>query len=343
MFMDRLLGHLAQFASFSKQGELLCTHALAYLLRNPEGERVFSDFIASVAGSPLLGKLEWRPEITQADGGRPDLEGRSADGAAVVKIEAKLGAPFGAGQLESYISALRGGDMQRVLLILVPACRREEVISHTCWHFATEGPGPWRLEPAPCVHLAVAVWEQLFEALAVVSSEGFADDLAQFRAMYRVFNGDDIEPLTTDEQVLAWRERADWWLKLVDLATRRLAGERLLPLGLEQGSPPYHRRYVCRRLGNADTCYSLGTRDPLAGHTTPIWLRFHRDTGHFAQLKANLDRAPGGPHAVQSGGHLWFPLEVPRDSNRETMIGALVEQVQRLVAAAYHDSASLAS
>jgi hypothetical protein len=153
--------------------------------------------------------------------------------------------------------------------------------------------------------------------------------------MYRVFNGDDIEPLTTDEQVLAWREREGWWLKLVDLTTRRLAGDQLLPFGREQGSEPYDRRYVCRKLGNVDSCYSVGTRDPFVGYTTPIWLRFHKGTGHFTRIRAKLDRAAGGVQPVHSGGHLWFPLEVPRDSDRETMIGALVKQVQRILEDAY--------
>ena len=341
--MDRLLGHLAQFASFWKQGELLCTHALAYLLRNDQAERAFSEFVSSAAGSPPISKLEWRPEITQADGGRPDLEGRNATGAAVVKVEAKLGAPFGEGQLDSYVQSLRAGDVPRVLLTLVPDQRRQEVISFTCRHFCVEGAGPWRLQPTPCVHVAVITWEQLFEVFAASSADSFADDLAQFRAMYRVFNGDDIEPLTTDEQVLAWREREDWWLKLVDLTTRRLAGDRPLPFGLEQGSQPYNRRYVCRRLGNADTCYSVGTRDPFVGHTTPIWLRFHKATRHFAQIRGNLDQTAGGVHPVYSGGHLWFPLEVPRNSNKEVMVGALVNQVRQIAAVAYHELVSVVS
>ena len=33
MRVRRLLSHLAQFSSFSNQGELLCTQGLAYLLR----------------------------------------------------------------------------------------------------------------------------------------------------------------------------------------------------------------------------------------------------------------------------------------------------------------------
>ena len=95
--MDRLLGHLAQFGSFWQQGELLCTQGLAYLLRDAEGERVFTGLISLATGHSLSPGLSWQAERRQEDRGRPDLEGRNAEGQAVVKIEAKLGAPFGQG------------------------------------------------------------------------------------------------------------------------------------------------------------------------------------------------------------------------------------------------------
>src|SRR5450756_1727996 len=107
--MDRLLGHLAQFGSFSQQGALLCTQGLAYLWRDTEGERVFTGLISLATGHSLSPGLSWQAERRQEDGGRPDLEGRNAEGQPVVKIEAKLGAPFGQGQLESYVSALCAG------------------------------------------------------------------------------------------------------------------------------------------------------------------------------------------------------------------------------------------
>jgi hypothetical protein len=335
--MDRLLGHLAQFASLWSQGELLCTHALAYLLRNDEAEQAFSQLISSASGCPPLSKLQWLAEARQMDRGRPDLEGRTAAGAALVKIEAKLGAPFGDGQLDSYVQYLRSGDAPTVLLILAPERRRQEVISHTCAHFRVEGLGPWLLDPAPCVHVTVIAWEQVFEALAVASSGGFADDLAQFRAMYRVLIGDDIEPVTTDEEVKAWRESEGKWRNLVDRTTRQLTGGRLLPFQTEPGVEAYHLRYVCRGLGNPEPCYSVGTRHPFRDYTTPIWLRFHKDTGHFTRIRANLDRSPSEWQLVDSGGHLWFPLEVPRNSDGDTMIGALVERVQEIVAVAYRE------
>ena len=63
--MDRLLGHLAQFGSFSKQGELLCTQGLAYLLRDPEGERAFTDWISSATGHSLSPGLSWQAEAAK--------------------------------------------------------------------------------------------------------------------------------------------------------------------------------------------------------------------------------------------------------------------------------------
>lgn len=93
--MEKLLGHLAWFASFWQQGELLCTQGLAYLLEDPEGERALTDFVTSAAGQTVSLGLTWQAECRQGDQRRPDLEGRNAEGQPVIKIEAKLGASFG--------------------------------------------------------------------------------------------------------------------------------------------------------------------------------------------------------------------------------------------------------
>ena len=76
----------------------------------------------------------------------------------------------------------------------------------------------------------------------------FRDDLSQFRAMYRVFNGDDMEPLTSIEEVLAWRDQEAWWEILVERVTRALTapGDQVLPFGADGGAQPYRRRYVRR-------------------------------------------------------------------------------------------------
>lgn len=118
--MDRLLGHLAQFGSFSQQGELLCTQGLAYLLRNTEGERVFTGLISLATGHSLSPGLSWQAERRQEDRRRPDLEGRNAEGQPVVKIEAKLGAPSAKGSWNP--TYLRFAPADRVARCLL-SCR----------------------------------------------------------------------------------------------------------------------------------------------------------------------------------------------------------------------------
>jgi hypothetical protein len=43
--ISTLLGHLAQFASFSTQGEVLCTQGLAYLLQDPQAKQDLASVI----------------------------------------------------------------------------------------------------------------------------------------------------------------------------------------------------------------------------------------------------------------------------------------------------------
>lgn len=341
---QKLLGHLAQFASFSKQGEVLCTQSLAYLLKDAEAERAFAALLTEAAAHPVSSGLAWRAESVQADGARPDLEGRADDGTIVVKVEAKLGATLGDGQLESYCMHLFRGQHAPVLVILIPRSREEEIARCARRDLRVQGPSPWRAaDAAGEVVVTIITWERVFDAIRSTASASCIADLEQLAAMYRVLNGDVMEPLTSDEEVLAWRDRYQWWATLVDLATRRLtdAKGRVLPLELEQGPPPYCRRYVCRRVSNIHSCYSIGTRDPFASHRTPLWLRFHQSTGHYAEIARRLEGSSLTIESVYSQGHLWFPLDVPLHADRDTMINSVVAQVQRIIYAAYPASVSL--
>jgi hypothetical protein len=341
--MERLLGHLAQFGTFWQQGELLCTQGLAYLLRDAEGERAFTGFISLATDHPLSPGLSWHAEARQEDRGRPDLEGRNADGQAVVKIEAKLEALFGQGQLESYVTALCATGHGGALLVVVPRSRREAASAHVHKCFSVTGPGPWRIKCEPAeVRCAVVAWEDVLESLSAVESERFRDDWSQFRAMYGVFNG-DVEPISDVEEILAWRDEQAKWEILVERVTRELTGpvNRVLPFGVDGGAQTYRRRYVCRRLSGEDSCYSLGTRDPFQNHLSPIWLRFHRGTGQFADIASRLEHSAFGAEAVHSQGHLWFELHVPLQSDGHAMAAALIGQVQAILAVAYPTDASL--
>ena len=104
--MRRLLTHLAQFSSFAKQGELLCTQSVAHFIQDREARTAFNRYVCGLLNSPSLGEFAWRAEVRQADSGRPDLEGCTADRGWLVKIEAKLGTELHPSQLQSYLSDL---------------------------------------------------------------------------------------------------------------------------------------------------------------------------------------------------------------------------------------------
>lgn len=124
--LRRLLSHLAQFSSFSKQGEVLCTRGLEYLLENPGAREALATYLSVRAGVAFNHSVVWRAEVCQKDSARPDLEATTAEGKIVAKVEAKLGAPFGAGQLLSYANDLRDRAGGGLLMVLVPQRRIEE-------------------------------------------------------------------------------------------------------------------------------------------------------------------------------------------------------------------------
>jgi len=332
--MIKLMGHLAQFASFSNQGELLCTQGLAYLLKDSETKKVFALFLEHVLGLTVQGNLTWRSEHRQSDGTRPDLEACLDNGVTVIKIEAKLDAQFGKDQLKSYLNDLLRQNMPSGLVVLVPESRRKEASDHVSSQFSFQGETSWQVQT---VSVAVISWEDIFQQFKGVNSQSFGEDLAQLHSLYRVLNGDDMEPLTTNEDVLLWREKDAWWERLVDLTTRQLMSptEKTLPMNVERSDVPYQRRYMCKNINGVETCYSLGLRDPFQNHQTPIWLRFHKATGLFSKISHQLSHSSLESILVRSGKHIWFPIEVPQNAERDAMIESLVTQVNLIVSTAY--------
>jgi hypothetical protein len=143
--MDEILGYLAQFSSLARQGELLCTQGMTFLLKNRDGEKALRELISTATGHLVATELKWRAESRQIDEGRPDIEGIDPDGRAIVKIEAKLGALLGDGQLESYLAALSVRGAAGVLVVIVPRVRLGEIVESVRPKLHLEGAGPWRI------------------------------------------------------------------------------------------------------------------------------------------------------------------------------------------------------
>ncbi len=333
----RLFTHLAQFSSFSSQGELLCTQSLAFFLKNAAARSALAELISERARVSLPPDLSWRPEVRQANGCRPDLVASNPQGIESIKVEAKLDAPFGEGQLVSYAEELKKQREGGLLIVLVPSHRiaKEETIFPEEYKVGDTARWVWSSDPR--VVSALISWEEVLEALGKASLEAFRPDLAQFEAMYHVLAGNHIEPVTTDAELLAWRERETDYVDLVDMVTRSLAkGERLMPLiNLNEGE--YRCRYgslaVCP-LDGKKTCYSVGVRDPFEGHKTPIWLKFDKGTPCFQLVNEQFKGPSFDEQIVRSGGHIWLPLQIPLKVPTAEVVSDLERQVQEILAVA---------
>jgi hypothetical protein len=172
-------------------------------------------------------------------------------------------------------------------------------------------------------------------SLSDVKSEPFSGDFAQFQAMYRVLKGYDIEPPTSDAEVLAWREKEGNYVNIVDYVTRRLTRderEQVLPMGKE-GQPPndFRSRYVRLPLGSDYPYFSIGTRDPFNGHKTPIWMRFNRTTPKFPIIEERLLASNFSESLVESDGHIWIPLNVRLNVDGDHQVDFLLQQAEEII------------
>jgi len=347
--MSTLLGHLAQWGGFSFQGEVLCTQGLCYLLK--EYEEAGSALAAEIevrSGIEIGKSLSWRSEAFDPSfKDRPDLEASGADGTPVIEIEAKLGASFGQGQLESYIKRF-AVDRPSVLVVLVPRPRVKEAVELVTRTFEAFGPGPCQPAKYPHARVIVVSWDEVLAKLRQSSSPRLVLELEQFDAMYRVLSGYDIRPLAGREELLRWGEREADFVNLVERVSKALTTHhKLYPMGLEpleqvpEGLEPrgYRRRYVCMPLGDARPCFSLGTRDPFERHDTPIWMRFHSKTARFPLIKQRLMSSVLGPKVLDIAGGVWIPLDVPVGKEGEEMFTALLSEAEEVIGIAYGDQA----
>jgi hypothetical protein len=358
MKTSTLLGYLAQFGSFSAQSEVLCTQGLTYLLRtHAEAHALMAKEVEARTGVVIDDSLEWHPEKEQEDKARPDLEACTADEDEVpfVKIEAKLGAELTANQLKSYAADLRNRNKDNAaLLVLVPKGRIPEAARETAKAFGQSESGQWRVtdgQPSGIAVISVISWNELFKALRGGKSERFRYELEQLEAMYRVLRGDDIAPLAGEEELRQWWERETDFHNVVDQATRKLTTrERLLPMRFEPFEPDelpkdasqewqqgYRLRYVGPSSNNVASFYSIGVRDySFAKWVTPIWMRFHKATGDFQDIRQRIKASEASSlRWLESGGHIWIPLDVPLDVSGEQMVQRLVEQAEEVVRVAY--------
>ena len=62
-------------------------------------------------------------------------------------------------------------------------------------------------------------------------------------------------------------------------------------------------------------------------------MRFHKDTDDFSRILQRIESS--NERSLRSSGHVWIPLDVPRDISGEQMVEALCEQIENVLQVAY--------
>ena len=78
---------------------------------------------------------------------------------------------------------------------------------------------------------------------------------------------------------------------------------------------------------------SSGRLHSFAEFVTPVWMRFHKQTGRFSLVRQRIT-ASSLPW-LESGGHIWLPLEVPLEAPADRIVESLAAQADKIVRTAY--------
>ena len=341
--MKTLISHLARRGDLSKNGELYCTEALAYLLQDDTLSRTWLADLSTQVGLDLSDAVIWQAEPTQQDGGRPDLEGTNADGSCLIKVEAKLGHTLSADQLMCYRDDLNVRTKRGALVVLVPAYRLRDAREalRDCLGSAADYPEPWRLAERPRVGALAVTWRQVWTTLErAATTERLRRDVEVAKTLYLGLTGLDMTPLAGLESLIHWRTREADVHAWVDWVTRELSEGPVMPIGEVaalgrpdvSGEPSmYRRRYLSRRLNKMRVDFCIGSRDPFEVYVTPIWLRFDRETAGYAIVLHRLEHSPLARRIVLDDGHIWLPLMVPIEVDGPAIVTALAAQALQVM------------
>lgn len=336
-----LLGHLAELGWFMRQGEVAATHALNFLLRNDVLAQALLDEMERRAGVDLAAVSHFVTERSDAEAGRPDLEGIDDQGRPLLLVEAKFGAPLTSGQLAGYLGhqeRLLGEGCPAVLMALVPRSRApeaERVLGQVV--AARNAAGQTRTAISGIV-VTWDDWLDLWDAALhpeLPESRALSGDLLQLRALCEAQQALAIGPLGD----AAWREREGDLRRICDAVTRRIRdlhepGFRVAPQQDELYGTVHFlsRRYFGSGLdATQESAASIGIAVPFADQGgPPLWVRFHRVTPGFDTIKTRLKRSRFGVETRDDQGHVWVPLRFSADAAGPEILTELLAQVEEI-------------
>lgn len=333
-----LLGHLADLGWFTRNGEVAATQSVNILLRNHVLSQALLQEIQSRTGVDLSSVSHFVTERSDAEAGRPDLEGVDERGRPVLLVEAKFGAPLTGRQLTAYLRHQEkqlGEGTPAVLIALVPDARAAEaarVVEQVLADRQRES------EISTAVSAVVVTWDDwldLWDAALLAESpdvEALRGDVRQLRALCEAQQALVIGPLGD----AAWREREADLRRVCDEVTRKIRDVhepsfKVAPLQDElYGSIPFlARRYFGSGLMTTqESAASTGIAVPFADQGgPPLWMRFHKVTWGFDTIKARLLRSHLGSQIRQDLGHVWVPLPFSEEAAGPDILSELLAQV----------------
>jgi hypothetical protein len=252
----------------------------------------------------------------------------------VLVVEAKFGAALATGHVWSYLNDQEqrlGGDVGAFVL-LVPANRfgeAERVLDAALRERTDEGASAYPIAAA------VVTWDSWLEAWNDAvrhlpsTSDSLAGDLVQLRELCLTMGGLVIPPLGGAALGEGWREREEDLRIFVDQVTARLSdpSSRKLPIVHEAGCDQL--RYVPGGYPEPGSFCSVGLASRFADQgATPLWLRYHKITTHFREIRARIMTSAFAEDVRTDDGHLWLPLVVTGELAGHELVDHLVAHVR---------------
>jgi hypothetical protein len=316
---DRLLGYLTSRRAI-REVEVAATTGLAWLLsRYPDVRRNLGAHLDSV-GIRVGAESVWRAEHRTDSGGRADLAAVAPDESVEARIEAKFGAQLAVSQILDYLRVANGARLIPVV-VLHPADRQREIDRRIAEVREVE----------PQSDIVSLTWDRLCKVLIGGLDRGPARaDVEQLRSLAAAATALDIPPFPDGVVGNELHDRIDDLQALAEAASR-FAGEkgklwpyRNLSPGLESG------RYFALGGGLPEPAVGIRVGWVDQSPDRPIWLRFHSRTDGFDEAVDAWEKRRDNLGGDREYGHLFIPLELPRDIGGQDSVRALQVQVVRI-------------
>jgi hypothetical protein len=330
-----VLSHLA--GKFTIQTENLATEALAFILRRPVARAAIRT-LAEQFGCPCPDDLTFETQLSNEEGARPDIIGKSPDGSVRLLIEAKFWAGLTEAQPVSYLEKSlpsEGG----ILLFVAPEKRLS-----TLWAELTRRVG---MQTAPsanhCIRvgpniLALTSWKILLEKLiAQVDLAGDLKCVADLRQLAGLCDRMDAEaflPLTSEEMTSMLGQRVVQFCELANELTNLLVFRGLGDVkGLRAtGGHGWYGRYL-RLKGYAAVLHFSAWNWSKWGKS-PLWLGIKgEDWKRSAKIRDVLVRSSIDFGEDDEHEYCFIPIRLTTGVEREKVIADALDQLMLVVVA----------